>query len=182
MIVPWHAVPNSSKLWLRDFPETDVVSLNLIALDGFLLPWICVIAFWTPISFWHCSILWQLVARSDKAGCKEPLFCLFWTGHLTISSDAPSSHGMRVNYNHSPFAIHDFVYFSHIPLTFSFSRQLLLFWNPNTEAIPQPGPYSGSRVTIFELAGLNSTMFSVQARWTYLYQDVAAFSVLFLPY
>lgn len=105
MIVPWHAVPNSSKLWLRDFPETDVVSLNLIALDGFLLPWICVIAFWTHINFWHCSILWQLVAHSNKAGFKEePLFCLFWTGLLIISSDAPSSCGMRVNYNHSLFA------------------------------------------------------------------------------
>lgn len=133
MIVPWHAVPNSSKLWLRDFPETDVVSLNLIALDGFLLPWICVIAFWTPINFWHCSILWQLVSHSNKAGFKEePLFCLFWTGHLIISSDAPSSCGMRVNYNHSLFAFSVPFMILHISLmsslTFWFFRYVSLMY------------------------------------------------------
>jgi len=33
VMVPWHTIPNSSKLWL---PKLDVVSL--IALDRFLFP------------------------------------------------------------------------------------------------------------------------------------------------
>lgn len=33
VMAPWHTVPKSSKLWLREFPKQDVVSL--IALDRF---------------------------------------------------------------------------------------------------------------------------------------------------